>query len=97
MQLNIITDNITPDRTPRLELIQQDLAHQGIAAPILVGVRYTTPYFVTHLARLAAEGAPAILVDQCTRLQIKAVQAQLDSPQWQALPEDLVIHLVRQA
>lgn len=96
MQVLIITGLVATGKTTRLRAIQSDLKEQGIDAPIITGSACTTPYFLAQITQQAESGTRHFLADDCTRQQIQAVQ-ELESREDCALPEDLTIHLVRQA
>lgn len=96
MQVQVITGQQASGKTTQLRAIQADLKSQGIEVEIITGNCCTTPYFLEQLKIRAASGAKFFLADDCTRPQIQAVLALCDSEE-SGLPEDLIVHLVRQA
>lgn len=96
MQVLIITGRPGAGKTTQLRAIQAELKDQGIEVEIITGNCCTTPYFLEQLKIRAASGAKSFLADDCTRPQIQAVMEWRDREEAQ-LPEDLIVHLVRQA
>lgn len=96
MQVQVITGQQATGKTTQLRAIQSELKAQGIEIEIITGNCCTTPYFLEQLKIRAASGAKSFLADDCTRPQIQAVMALRDDEE-SDLPEDLVVHLVRQA
>lgn len=96
MQVEVITGQSGSGKTTQLQTIQAELKHQGVTAPIIVGNCCTTPYFLMQLQRCAESGERHFLADDCTRLQIQAVMELRDNDNVQ-FPDDLIVHLVRQA
>lgn len=97
MQLHIITRRPCTGARIKLKAIQSQLASRGINAPIIVGVRMTTPFFLNLLVQQAASGVQCFLADDCTAFQIKAVQELAARGIHSGLPSDFEVHLVRQA
>jgi hypothetical protein len=97
MQVQVITGEMATGKTTKLRGIQDELASQGVDAPIVPGNAFTTPYFLVLIAERAIEGAKHFLADDCTRQQIKAVLELQQRGEHSGLPEDLIVHLVRQA
>lgn len=97
MQVQIIRGERGTGKTTYLQAVQADLKHQGIDAPIMVGERFTTPYFLNQLSHQAIAGAKYFLADDCTLFQVRAVLALAAEGEKSGLPYDLVVHLVHQA
>jgi hypothetical protein len=93
MQLQIITAH----GTEKLREIQTELKEQGIEAPIIVGDRWTTPYFLNQIAERAIAGDKHFLADDCTQFQIRAVMDLRSKGIYSGIPSDFILHLVRQA
>lgn len=96
MQLQVITGKQATGKTSQLRAIQTELKDQGVEVEIITGNCCTTPYFLEQLKIRAASGAKFFLADDCTRPQIQAVMEWRDRDESE-LPEDLIVHLVRQA
>jgi len=94
MQVEVITG---PDKTTKLQEVQNYLCRRGLALPIFTGNRWTTPYFIIQLKQYAKLGIPNLLADDCTRQQIQAVLELQQDEEQSDIPEDFVIHLGRQA
>lgn len=97
MQVQIITGAQATGKTTRLLAIQAELKENGIEAPILVGERYTTPFFANQIAQRAMTGAKHFLADDCTLFQIKAARQLEAQGIHSGIPFDFVVHLVRKA
>lgn len=97
MQVQVIIGNAAPGKNTKLQEIQTDLSIQGIEVPIIVGASCTTPFFLNQIANQAIAGAKHFLADDCTHFQIKAVLDLAAQEEKSGLPQDLVVHLVRQA
>lgn len=96
MQVHVITGQQATGKTTQLRAIQADLKDQGLEVVIITGNSCTTPYFLMRLKGHAESGAKHFLADDCTRQQIQAV-LELRDHEDSELPEDLLVHLVRQA
>ncbi|MGF6490536.1 hypothetical protein [Pseudomonas frederiksbergensis] len=97
MQVQVITGGQATGKTTRLRAIQAELKARGIEAPILVGEHCTTPFFVNQIAERAMAGAKQFLADDCTQFQIRAALELKAQGIHSRIPEDFVVHLVRQA
>lgn len=97
MQVQVIIGNAAPGKNTKLQEIQAELASQGIDVPIIAGAAYTTPFFLNQISSLAIAGGKYFLADDCTHFQIKAVLSLAAQEEKSGLPNDLVVHLVRQA
>lgn len=96
MQVQVITGQPGKGKTAQLRAIQAELKDQGIDVEIVTGNCCTTPFFLEQIKRRAASGAKYFLADDCTRPQIQAVLELCDHED-SVLPDDLIVHLVRQA
>ena len=96
MQVNVIAGLRASGKTSKLKAIQEELSNRGIEAPITIGERMTTPYFLNHLTAQAIAGEKHFLADDCTQFQIKAVQELAAQGIHSGVPSDFEVHLVRQ-
>ncbi|WP_207267452.1 hypothetical protein [Pseudomonas sp. GW101-3H06] len=97
MRVNVIKGDRCTGKTTQLQAIQEELKAQGIEVPIIIGERFTTPYFLNLISDQVLAGATHFLADDCTQFQIKAVQDLVAQGRNARLPITFIAHLVRQA
>lgn len=97
MRVTVIKGAQGTGKTAQLKAIQAELKARGIDVPIIVGERFTTPYFLNLINDQVLAGATHFLADNCTQFQIKAVQERVAQGRSSRLPITFIAHLVRQA